>query len=198
MTNLVFDIETTSLFGSDGRTKLNDISTLMWTIGEVKDDGSLEMKTVYATDYDDVPNVLQKLSDKFSEYRPMKLITFNGSKFDLPVVRRGFVDNDIQGRPFKDASHVDVYTDMIVPNLYFSTAAKVKSLKTLSEKWLGRTYDMDGKMFFVLYDKWLETGDDEILFDLIEYNRADVQNTYEIYKRLLRFIPNYWTRGKSL
>jgi len=202
MTNLVFDIETTSLFGSDGRTKLNDISTLMWTIGEVVVDDSghelLDMKTVYANGYDDVPNVLQKLSDKFSEYRPMKLITFNGSKFDLPVVRRGFVDNDIQGRPFKDANHVDVYTDLIVPNLYFSTAAKVKSLKTLSERWLGRKYSMDGKMFFTLYDQWLETGDDELLFDLIEYNRADVQNTYDIYKRLLRFIPNYWTRGKSL
>lgn len=199
MTNVVFDIETTSLFKPDGRTKENDITTLMWTTGEViEGTNELKMKTVYANGYDDAPNVLQKLADTFSEIRPMKLITYNGSKFDLPVVRRGFVDNDIQGRPFRDASHVDVYTEMLTPNFYFSTAAKVKSLKTLSEKWLGRKYTMDGKMFFTMYDQWLETDDDELLFDLIAYNQDDVQNTWDIYQRLIRFTPNYWARGKSL
>ena len=197
MTNIVFDIETTSLFGSDGKTKLNDIDVLMCTFGIVEGD-ELKMKTMYAESPDCLHKLLQKIADEFSKYRPMKLITYNGSKFDLPVLRRAFVEHGINGSPFKDATHVDVYTDMIVPNFYFNTSSKSKSLKTLSERWLGREYTMDGKMFFKMYDEWVRTGDDEILFKLIEYNQDDVRNTFDIYKRLERFTPNYWKRGKSL
>lgn len=198
MSTIVTDIETTSLFLKDGKTKNNDIKTLMITYGEVMPDDTLKMKTMYANGYDDIPEFYQRMSSQFTEYKPAKIITFNGVKFDIPVLRRGFVDENVTGRPFKDAIHVDVYNEMIMPNMFFGTAGKTKSLKTLSERWLGFKYEMDGKDFFKMYDEWLLSGDDEILMKLIEYNQDDVKNTWDIYQRLIRFIPPYWSRGKQM
>lgn len=201
MSKVGWDVETTSIKKSDGRTKENNVDILMCTFGEevtVGDTKEVHMKTMWADGYDDVPNLIQKITDQFATYRPMKLITYNGHGFDLPVYRRNYMDYNISGSPFRDADHVDVYKDMVQYNVYFDTKAGSKSLKTLSEKWLGNKYTMDGKMFFTLFEEWTKNGDDELLFDLIQYNQDDVRNTMEIYNRLANVTPKYYLRGKSL
>jgi DNA polymerase elongation subunit (family B) len=201
---VIFDIETTSLFAKDGRTKLNDVIPLMCTFGipvgsrENESTSELGLTTLYAESYSDVPRFLQSMCDKMVELTPMKMITFNGAKFDMPIIRRAFVDNGVTGYPFRDAYHVDVYQEMLSPNFHFDTKSKSKSLKTLSERWLGYKYDMSGNDFFNMYDEWQLTGNDDILKKLIDYNQADVINTWKLYNLLKPFTPKYWERGKSL
>jgi hypothetical protein len=108
------------------------------------------------------------------------LVTFNGSCFDIPVLRNSFpeVDFDIPQYDLRFASR----------KVGFKGGLKPLEI----ELGIQRSEDIegvDGAMAVHLWHQWKRTGDEDALNILQEYNRADTINLEyiagEIYDRLV-------------
>ena len=197
VTYATLDIETTSLYGEDGKTILDDIRTLMITIGIAKSlESELELITLHSNEYELYVDFMDAVSSVLSGIpRPCKLVTFNGESFDLKVFRTNLVENGVSAPVFKQMMHVDVYANMVKPNLHLSRKKGAGSLKTWSKRLLDFDYEMGGGDFPALYHSGTKP---EVIDLLIEYNQDDVRNTWEIFRRLIPFTPSYWLKGRGL
>ena len=94
------------------------------------------------------------------------VVTFNGSRFDLPVIRR------VTGIDLLDlVRHRDLLTDCRRRGI----RGGLKRVEVLFG--ITRTAEMvDGAMAPYLWQRYEEMGDEEALRTLLDYNREDVVN----------------------
>ncbi|MBO4569237.1 MAG: ribonuclease H-like domain-containing protein [Candidatus Methanomethylophilaceae archaeon] len=119
------------------------------------------------------------------------LVTFNGSCFDVPVLRNSFpgVDFDIP------------HFDLRFASRKLGHKGGLKPLET--EMGISRPediIDVDGAMAVRLWRQWERHGDRDALDILVEYNRADTVNLEVIADRLYgRLVTEYagyrWREG---
>jgi uncharacterized protein len=105
-----------------------------------------------------------------------EVLTYNGARFDLPVIRRA-VKLDLN-RYFRCR---DLMLECWKWNLY-------GGLKKVEEK-LGierLSKGIDGLEAMRLWERFRRWGDEEALMALLEYNREDVVNLYHLEARLER------------
>lgn len=139
------DIETTGYYGSITVVGLYD---------------GIETKTmVYGFNMD--KKLLQK---ELAKYK--LIVTFNGSSFDLPVIKRYF--NITPRQPHIDLRHV------------CSRIGLTGGLKAIEkEVGLRRREEVDGltgEDAVILWRQWRETGDRDYLEKLVMYNEEDIIN----------------------
>ncbi|MBU0732460.1 TM0106 family RecB-like putative nuclease [Patescibacteria group bacterium] len=80
---------------------------------------------------------------------------------------------------------VDLYEivlDSVIFPLYFYSVKDIAKSKFLDFKW--RHPKAGGAQSIFWYEKWLETGDKQVLQDIINYNEDDVRATEYLYKWL--------------
>lgn len=197
VTYATLDIETSDLYGDDGKTILDDIRTLMCTIGIAEGlDCELVMHTMHLNEYEFYADFVDAIDELLSGIkRPCKLITFNGESFDLKVLRTNMVENGASGKAFERMMHLDVYAHMVKPNLHLSRKTGAGTLKTWARRLLGFEYEMDGASFPKLYNASTKR---EVIDVLVQYNQDDVRNTWDIFKKLIPYTPSYWLKGRSL
>jgi len=107
------------------------------------------------------PEILRKLLDDTSV-----IFTYNGSRFDLPVIKR-FMGVDIES----DFNHHDLMYDCWAQNLY---GGLKKVERTLG---IGRdTEGIDGIAAMNLWDRFIKYDDEESLEILLRYNKEDIEN----------------------
>ena len=102
------------------------------------------------------------------------IVTFNGTRFDLPIIRR------VVGIDLTDlAEHRDLLMDCRKRGI----KGGLKRIEVLFG--IPRVAEMvDGAMAPYLWQRFLEMGDEEALDELLAYNREDVVNL-EILESIL-------------
>lgn len=109
------------------------------------------------------------------------LVTFNGSCFDVPVLRCSFPMLDL------DLPHFDLRFGCRKVG-YTGGLKNIERILGLSRS--GGIGDIDGMDAVLLWDRWTRKGDERSLELLVEYNRADTVNLRAVadiaYGRLVR------------
>ncbi len=154
------DIET------DGRGKYSDLTVIGLFDG-------IETRTmVRGINLD-----MKKLKEELAKYKI--LVTFNGSCFDIPFIKKRYHQYDV----IPNIPHIDL-------RFCCSRIGLNNGLKQI-EKELGikrRTEDLASCDAIVLWDLYRQTGDSQYLKTLVEYNEEDVINLKKIssvvYERL--------------
>jgi DNA polymerase elongation subunit (family B) len=123
--------------------------------------------------YTSEPESLAALADQLESFEG-PTVTFNGARFDLPVLDRWF--NDVLGRKLIVQQHYDLMIEII------NTAGRRISLDNLCLYTFG-----EEKL------KWDHRRNAEVWATepqlLIDYNRVDVDLTHELFMRVLRGEP---------
>ena len=102
------------------------------------------------------------------------IVTYNGSRFDLPLIK-----NRLGTDLIEHFSSLDLMYECWRQNLY-------GGLKNVEEQ-LGITRDsqgIDGREAMRLWERYMHTNDLEALHALLNYNRDDVLNLAILEKRL--------------
>ncbi len=102
------------------------------------------------------------------------LVTFNGSGFDLPVIRRRLLVN-----LRRDFGHCDL--------MYICRRRGLRGSLKAVEEYLGirrTTHGMSGRDALYLWDRYEKRGDHRALRMLLDYNREDVINLAILEERL--------------
>ncbi len=109
------------------------------------------------------------------------LVTFNGSRFDLPFIKR----------EFPQVNFNQLHADLMYPLRRISLTGGLKKIEV--ELGITRSEDTVGISGFDAVRLWnqYEKGDQDALELLLEYNREDIVNLQTIInKTLQRFIDN--------
>ena len=77
----------------------------------------------------------------------------------------------------------EIVLDSVIFPLYFYSVKDIAKSKFLNYKW--RHPKAGGAQSIFWYEKWLETGDKQVLQDIINYNEDDVRATEYLYKWLI-------------
>ncbi|RLC77643.1 MAG: hypothetical protein DRJ03_26520 [Chloroflexi bacterium] len=192
---IVFDIETNGF--------KYPVDILMATVLEIKDNGLHKYTTLSLRDFDDNYDFLCSLLKLMSPdgYDELKfllntqttLITFNGKKFDLPVLRDNLLRYGVEWYPVKYFKHVDIYDDFIRNNFIRSPKTLgANKLESVHARYIGGGIDIDdisGSDFPDLYKEAVEKGDEDLHQLLVDYNQQDVRLTLELYNRFKMFLP---------
>ena len=108
------------------------------------------------------------------------LYTYNGSRFDLPIIREQLIV-DLK----KEFCHQDLMYDCWSRNLF-------GGLKKVEQK-LGihrDTEGVDGFMAMTLWDRFSRQGDKAALDTLLRYNREDVENLEALAAKRMERMAN--------
>jgi len=192
---IVFDVETTGFE--------YPVDILMATVLEVKPNGLHKYTTLSLKDFDDNYDFLCSLIKTMSPdgYDELKfllntqttLITFNGKKFDLPILRDNLLRYGVEWFPVKYFKHVDIYRDFIHNGLVRTPSRPGdRRLERIYELYIGGGIDIDdisGRDFPDLYKEAVEKGDEDLHQLLVDYNQQDVRLTLELYNRFKMFLP---------
>jgi hypothetical protein len=123
--------------------------------------------------YTSAPESLAALADQLESFTG-PLVTFNGARFDLPILDRWF--QDVLGRKLIVPNHYDLMIEII-------NAA-------------GRRISLDNLCLYTFGEeklKWDHRRNAEVWATepqlLIDYNRVDVDLTHELFMRVLRGEP---------
>ncbi len=103
------------------------------------------------------------------------LFTYNGSRFDLPVLRRRI------GLDLKNLTHVDLMHGCWKKGLKGGLKNVERTLGIARE-----TEGVDGLQAMRLWDRYARAGDREALSLLLRYNREDVENLETLALKLER------------
>ncbi|MDQ6636966.1 MAG: ribonuclease H-like domain-containing protein [Candidatus Dormibacteraeota bacterium] len=117
-------------------------------------------------------------------HRSVAVATYNGSRFDLPLVRTRWVMARLPGE-LEHPEHLDLLTltrALLKPRLESCT------LRAVEERWLGyeREDDLPGALVPEVYFEYLRHGFSSSLEAALEHNRLDVLSLYHLHGRLLR------------
>jgi len=107
----------------------------------------------------------KRIKEELKDYK--LIVTFNGSSFDIPVIKRYF--NDI----IPDVPHIDLRH--VCRRINLTGGLKVIE-KILGIKRAEEVENLMGEDAIYLWDRWQKTGDREFLNRLIAYNEEDVIN----------------------
>ncbi len=142
-------------------------------------DGGITIVGVYSAKL----GLVQMVGAEVDDVRLMKsldqvtrLFTYNGSRFDLPVIRRQ-LGLDI---PAQSCTHRDLMYDCWRQNLY-GGLKRVEAMLGIARQSQG----IDGWMAMKLWDRYDRAGDESALDRLLEYNGDDVKNL-ELLQQALR------------
>ncbi|MDQ6898716.1 MAG: ribonuclease H-like domain-containing protein [Candidatus Dormibacteraeota bacterium] len=116
--------------------------------------------------------------------RSVAIATYNGSRFDLPLVRTRWVMARLPGE-LEHPEHLDLLTltrALLKPRLESCT------LRAVEERWLGyeREDDLPGALVPEAYFDYLRHGLSPRLEAALEHNRLDVLSLFHLHGRLLR------------
>ncbi|HOW27502.1 MAG TPA: ribonuclease H-like domain-containing protein [Elusimicrobiota bacterium] len=107
-----------------------------------------------------------------------KFFTYNGSRFDLPVILR-----QLQVDLEKEFRHQDLMFDCWARSLYGGLKRVETALGIHRD-----TEGVDGRVALILWDRYTKNRDKEALDLLLRYNREDIVNL-ETLARKLEIIP---------
>ena len=162
---LFIDTETTGLSGGAG--------TLAFLVGAGTFEGDeFVVHQFLMRDYDEEIFVLNKFRELLDKAR--LVVSFNGASFDVPLLQSRFVmhrmQNDLRFPPHIDLLHA-------ARRIYKLRVGKC-SLGNLEEAIFGerRENDLPGAMVPERYFRYLKTGDESLLEDILEHNAKDIHS----------------------
>lgn len=186
---LILDIETAPLLAAlfdvwnvnvYSKNIIIDWFILSWAAKWLGNDNILSdvLVSKEALEQDD-KRILVSLSDVINQADI--IITYNGSKFDMPRIDTRLFENNLQ--PTKPYSHIDLYKT----TKRFSFTHKGlddinKKLGLSRKKEINHKFDLWKRCFF---------GDSASLEELREYNKQDTISTEELYIKYLPWIKNH-------
>jgi hypothetical protein len=167
-----FDLETTGLSGGAG--------TIAFLAAVARrDGGSLELRQFFLADYPGEPEYLDEILRQFSE--ECILVTYNGSSFDLPLLRTRCV---INGRRPPSLPHIDV---LFAARRLWKRVYGGAALGLLERGLLGREREEDvpGSMIPGLYFSYLRTGEEKLMNAVMSHNADDVSSLAAVLSRAI-------------
>lgn len=126
---------------------------------------------------------LSALLDRLAGVR--QLVTFNGRRFDWPLLETRFVLTRLRPRP------VDLHTDLIYPaRRLWHRVLGTHRLTVLESDVLGapREGDMPGWMIPQVYIQYLRTSDRTALEPVLSHNRADLLALLTLHAHVARVL----------
>ena len=159
---LYLDTETTGLAGS---------GTVAFEVGlGCLTDAGFQIHQLIMRDYPEEQFLLQSIADTLMGYDV--ICTFDGRTFDLPLLRGRFLMNRMNPACL-DKPHIDL---LHIARRVFKLRLQRCNLGTLEEAVLGipRFDDLPGALVPQRYFDYLQTGDFDLLTDVLEHNAQDV------------------------
>lgn len=170
-TALILDLETTGLSGGEP----------LFLIGLLRmgADGVVMCHQLLARDGAEEAGVVSAFAGMLREAQ--LLVTFNGRRFDVPVLRARAVACRIELPPFPP--HLDV---LVEARRCFRHRVPNCRLQTLEERLCGRTRmgDIPGAQIPRVYWEFVRTGDAARLAVIAQHNLLDLATTAELLTRL--------------
>lgn len=169
---LLFDIETTGLSASDHFIYCIGCSWLS--------DDKIQIQLLFADDQADEPAVLEQFSALTASHPTV--ISFNGTTFDIPFVRKRCARYDMPD-PFCHTDSFDLYREIRhLKKLLCLKSYRQKSL----EQFLGcfREDRFNGKELIDIYLQYTASYDPEKLKLLLMHNYEDVKGMYDLLEIL--------------
>jgi uncharacterized protein YprB with RNaseH-like and TPR domain len=173
---LFLDTETTGLAGGTGTTPfLVGLATI--------DGGVVTVEQYFLRRLSGEPAMLEALRDRLSEAET--LVTFNGRRFDWPILEARFVLSRIRLAP--PAEHTDLIG--VGRRLWYRPLGTYR-LTAIERHALGieRVDDVDAARIPGMYLEYLRTGDAQPLEPVFAHNRQDVLCLLHLRHRLRRWI----------
>jgi uncharacterized protein YprB with RNaseH-like and TPR domain len=165
-----FDFETTGLSGGTGTI------AFLAAVGRLED-GELAVRQLFLEDYPGEPAFLEALLGEFDE--DSVIATYNGSSFDLPLLRTRCVMNGMSAprRPHLDA----LFAARRLWKRVFGSA----SLGRLERELLGveREADVPGSMIPGLYFSFLRKGEEPLMPVVMSHNADDAASLARLVAR---------------
>ena len=160
---LFLDTETTGLSGGVGTVAF--LVGLGWV-----EDGRMRTKQLLMRDYASEPLLLDELAAAAEGFD--SVVTFNGACFDLPLLATRCTMNRRED-PLEDLASLDLLPP--ARRVWRRRLGSVR-LANLEEKILGagREGDLPGSEAPDRYFRYLKTGDESLLEEVIEHNRQDI------------------------
>ncbi len=159
---LYLDTETTGLAGA---------GTVAFEVGlGCLTDAGFQIHQLVMRDYPEERFLLESIADTFMGYDV--ICTFNGRTFDMPLLRGRFLMNRMNPACL-DKPHIDL---LHIARRVFKLRLQRCNLGTLEEAVLGipRYDDLPGALVPQRYFDYLQTGDFDLLTDVLEHNAQDV------------------------
>ena len=162
---IFFDIETTGLHHK---------YSYLYMIGVLfQDNGRWTLRQWFATKPTDEIEVLSTFMDFLLP--DSYLIHYNGGSFDIPYVKSRCAFHGIPTTPLDDVGNMDIYR-LIRP--YQKKLGLEKLTQKSVEQFIGlkRLDEFSGKELINMYKKYLQSGDEILLEQLLLHNQEDVLN----------------------
>ncbi|MHB1639893.1 MAG: ribonuclease H-like domain-containing protein [Candidatus Dormibacteria bacterium] len=176
---LCFDLETTGLQRGAGtvpflygwatyREGADSVQLEQWLLPELGEETAL------------VRSALEQLSGA------ALLLTYNGSSYDLPLLRARMVMSGVD-RPWPAAAHLDLLP--VVRRLFRHRLDRC-TLRAVEQDLLerGRDHDLPGGEAPARYWQFLQTGDPNPLAEVVQHNQQDVLSLLSLLQRLSRHL----------
>jgi uncharacterized protein YprB with RNaseH-like and TPR domain len=165
-----FDIETT------GFDKDKDYIILI-SLGYFNDEDRFIIKQYYAETLEDEAAVLHSFGNDLNRFK--RWSSYNGMAFDEPFINRRMDKNNLVFSA--PGEHIDLYR--LIRPYYRQLGMERCNLKTV-EKFLGveREDQIDGGMSVELYNRYLETKEEELKNIIMLHNYEDVLNLPRIFQ----------------
>lgn len=157
------DTETTGLSGGAGTV------AFLVGVGYRMGDGFC-VDQFFMSDYSDEPEMLVELSRLLEKFN--SVITFNGNRFDLPLLSTRFLMNRLPD-PVKDLQPLDL---LLASRRLWKLRLGSCRLANLEERVLGihREGDLPGSEVPQRYFDFLKSGDMSLIEDILRHNRQDI------------------------
>lgn len=175
VTHTYLDTETTGLSGGSG--------TQVFAVAICRPmDAGLELTQLFLADPSSEAALLALLQEEL--LRTEGLATYNGSRFDLPLLRTRWVMARMPGE-LEHPAHLDLLT---LTRSLLRQRLEHCTLRLVEEHLLGfeRERDLSGALVPQSYFAYLQHGWSPILPMALEHNRQDAISLYYLHARLLR------------
>lgn len=160
---LFLDTETTGLSGGAG--------TVAFLVGlGYVDGGEFVVEQYMIRDYSDEPELIDRLSRRMERFTCV--CTFNGRRFDMPLLEARFTMCRMRDR-WRELENLDLlYPARRIWKLRMGSCR----LSRIEEIILGapREHDLPGSEVPERFFRFLKSGDESLLEDIVEHNRQDI------------------------
>ncbi len=164
------DTETTGLAGGTG--------TYVFLVGiGAVEDGNFVLTQYFMRDLGGEIDMLEALAEHLRRFDA--LVTFNGSRFDLPLLQTRFLLSRLR-HDFEQSEHLDVMS--LARRLWYRRLGGY-SMALLEQMVLkvDRFVDVAGWMIPSLYVQYLQTGDLEAIEPIFAHNAADLLSLLSLH-----------------
>jgi hypothetical protein len=167
------DLETTGLSGGTGT--LAFVAAIAHRV-----DAGLELVQVFLPEPGREPAFLWAVQEEI--WRSPALGTYNGSRFDVPLLKTRWVMARMDGE-LEHPAHVDLLT---LTRALFGQRLASCTLRTVEERLLGfdREEDLPGAQVPDVYFEYLRRGWSPLLEPALAHNRQDVESLHHLHLRL--------------